>query len=125
MTTKPDGDGPVVLDMEVLATIAESSGIPARELLEFFAADARGNIAELRTAFQSGDRETVNRHAHSMKSSAASVGALRVAASARALELASKTSLAGEAVARCDELLAAFAALEIAVSEAMRDLPRT
>lgn len=124
MTTERD-DGPAVLDMTVLRDISESSGIPAGELLELFVADARSNVADLRDAYRLGDRETVNRHAHSMKSSAASVGAMRMAECARALEQATRTSLAEDAAALRDELSAAFAELEIAVSDAMNGLTRT
>lgn len=116
-----DDAGPV-LDVSVLLAVAEPTGISPRELLEFFVGDTRGNLAELRAAFSGHDREAVHRHAHSLKSAAASVGASRLSARARALELASKATLDTKSEVLGDALHAAFAEFEAAVNAALPDL---
>jgi HPt (histidine-containing phosphotransfer) domain-containing protein len=61
------------------------------ELLLLFQSDTESRLAELRTAAASGDRRRVRTQAHSLKGSAAQVGAVALADSCRELELTAET----------------------------------
>jgi HPt (histidine-containing phosphotransfer) domain-containing protein len=61
------------------------------ELLLLFQSDTESRLAELRTAAASGDRRRVRAQAHSLKGSAAQVGAVALTDSCRELELAAET----------------------------------
>ena len=76
----------------------------AIELLDFFIADAKENLTALAAAQRVGDRETLNRIVHSLKSSSATIGAMRVADAALHIEAATKTTLDNQATTLCDEL---------------------
>ena len=68
-------------------------------MASLFLEEAGKQVAMLRTASLSGDWKTVNRTAHSMKSSAATLGLLRLAAACRDLETATKGGPATGAMA--------------------------
>lgn len=113
----PHDDGSPVFDDSVLREVAESAGMAPAELLELFITDAEANLAVIAEASARGDAVALNRTAHSMKSSAASVGAVRVAQSARMLEAATKSGLDDAGLAACATLaeeLATFIAIAAA-----------
>ncbi len=59
-----------------------------RQVVELFRDDANAQLAALESALTSGDYPTGRRVAHTLKGTAASVGALRLRAAAYALESA-------------------------------------
>ena len=97
-------DTAVVFDEAVLREITAAAGIPPWELIEMFLDDAAGSLDLMDAAIASGDRETVNRVAHSVKSSAGSVGAAKFAAQARDIEQRTKSALDVESVDLCARL---------------------
>lgn len=67
-----------ILDMTVVESLRQLGG-PGDdlflELVELFLEDAAGLVANLRSALQEGDIQTLERTAHTLKSSSANVGA--------------------------------------------------
>ena len=77
-----------VLDLNTFNTLKESTGadfIP--ELIDAFIEDAYDQLEQLKTALASNDAETFRRAAHSLKSNAATFGAMELSALARELEM--------------------------------------
>jgi len=102
-----------VLDLD--GTLENLGGDPEllQELLDFFLELVPGQIEELAGVVAAGDVAAVDLQAHSIKGGAANVGAVRVAAAARELEMLAKAgSLDGAEgmVARIREEHAALAA---------------
>jgi signal transduction histidine kinase/CheY-like chemotaxis protein/HPt (histidine-containing phosphotransfer) domain-containing protein len=88
---KPEAALPVIFDLAVLDALAagHSSGEALlRRLLELFRGEGRKQLDSLQEAWHSGDRETATRAAHTLKSSSASLGALRLSEHCRQIELA-------------------------------------
>jgi HPt (histidine-containing phosphotransfer) domain-containing protein len=82
-----------LLDQEVLAELRASTGDDdefVRELIEAYVAEAAGHLDGLTQAIASGDIAAVVRPAHTLKSSSASIGAMRLAAICRAIEEAGR-----------------------------------
>jgi len=80
---------PEIIDTSVFRELCESAGADfARELMDTFAEEAPGLVAELRAAHSAGDAESFRRTAHSLKSNALTFGASGLAQHARALEQA-------------------------------------
>jgi two-component system sensor histidine kinase/response regulator len=107
MTTCPP---PVAVDASVLdteGTLANLGGDAGllRELLQFFADLAPGQVRDLGDAVAAGDVAAVDLHAHSLKGAAANVGAVALADAARALEMLAK----GGGLAGADALVAGIA----------------
>jgi CheY-like chemotaxis protein len=88
------------------------------KLLESYRLRTPERLAEARTARESGDRESLARVFHSLKSSSALVGASAMEAHARAAELAQERGDAAEVGRRLAALGQAFAALVPALSSA-------
>ncbi len=61
------------------------------ELIAAFLADGATQLDEIEAALAAGDAEAVVRPAHTLKSASATLGAMRLAASARTLELAGRS----------------------------------
>lgn len=98
----PVPPGAPVLDPVPVQRLAETLGEqgPAlvAELLGVFAEDAPTQLAGLRRALDCADVDAARRAAHSLKSTAAMLGAVRLAAAARAVESSAETEdLAGAA----------------------------
>ena len=81
---------PIAFDPAVLASLAEmADGAEpgfAEEIRQLFEDDARGKLDEVARAFRAGDRATVQRQMHSLRSASAQVGALELAALAGSIE---------------------------------------
>ena len=96
----PPPDLPLV-DEAVLAELLASTGDdPAfvRELLETYLAETPDQLAAIRAAIEADDAEALVRPAHTLKSSSATLGAMRLSALARELEMAGRSgSLATDA----------------------------
>jgi HPt (histidine-containing phosphotransfer) domain-containing protein len=96
----PPPDLPLV-DEAVLADLLASTGDdPAfvRELLETYLAETPDQLAAIRAAIEADDADALVRPAHTLKSSSATLGAMRLSALARELEMAGRSgSLATDA----------------------------
>ena len=113
-------DGAPVLDKGVLAELRASVGDDddfIRELVETYVTEGTANMDELLAAAAAGDAAAIVRPAHSLKSTSASLGAMRLSAICRSIEEAGREgrtdSLAQDAeLARAAwaETLAAFTA---------------
>jgi len=104
-----------VLDLE--GTLENLGGDPEllKELLDYFLELAPGQLDELGAAVEAGDTAAVDLQAHAMKGGAANVGAVRVSATARELEMLAKGGGLDGAAAIFARLRAEFAALQQAL----------
>jgi HPt (histidine-containing phosphotransfer) domain-containing protein len=69
------------------------------ELIETYLADAEGQVEAIDAAIAATDAEALVRPAHTLKSSSASVGAMRLAAMARGLEAQARAGQLADAPA--------------------------
>ena len=67
------------------------------ELIEAFLADGEEHLAAINVAAADGDADALVRPAHTLKSSSATVGAMRLSAVARDLEMAGRSGSLDEA----------------------------
>jgi HPt (histidine-containing phosphotransfer) domain-containing protein len=81
------------------------------EMASLFLEEAGKQIGTLKSASRAGDWKTVNRTAHSMKSSAATLGLLRLSAACRDLETTTKDGPAVGAMALVQVVAAHFEAV--------------
>ena len=108
-----------VLDAGVLAELTASVGGDrgfVRDLIETYLADGEAQVEAIDAALDANDSAALIRPAHTLKSSSATLGAMRIADAARALESSGRSGLppqdAPEALARLhDEWAEAAAAL--------------
>lgn len=101
-----------VIDEQVFAELQDSAGADfVVELVDSFLEDAPLGLAAMRTAASAGDAVTFRRHAHSLKSSGATFGALHFADAARALEQTPLAELGATAGGRVDALAQMFEAV--------------
>jgi HPt (histidine-containing phosphotransfer) domain-containing protein len=68
-----------LVDRSTLAELCEDDPGMHRDLIDLFVAQAQGSVADIARAVQSGDADALQRDAHQLKGSSASVGALRMA----------------------------------------------
>jgi len=87
------------------------------EILEDFCQDGRARLSRLRHAAASQDAATVKLEAHSLKGSAAQMGAEGLATGCRALELSASAGLTGGVEAQLD-------AIEALLEETCRAIAR-
>ena len=88
-----EADGPI-LDEGVLAELTESTGGDigfVRELIETYLADTPVQLDAMSAAVEADDADALVRPAHTLKSSSATIGAMRLSAVARELEMAGRT----------------------------------
>jgi HPt (histidine-containing phosphotransfer) domain-containing protein len=89
----PERDLPV-LDEGVLNELLASTGDDVafvRELIETFLAEAPSQMEAMDAAAEADDAEALVRPAHTLKSSAATVGAMRLSSAGRELEMAGRS----------------------------------
>ena len=109
-----------VVDERILAELMASTGDDigfVRELIETYLADTPMQIEAMTVAVEADDATSLVRPAHTLKSSSATVGAMRLSSAARELEMAGRSgSLDAAAAAGLDaaraEWQAAAAALD-------------
>jgi HPt (histidine-containing phosphotransfer) domain-containing protein len=91
-----DGEPPV-LDESVLAELMETTGDAAfvRELIETYLADTPVQMDGIDKAVGADDADALVRPAHTLKSSSATMGAMRLAAVARELEMSGRSGALG------------------------------
>ena len=88
LETAPTAPAPV--DVNVLKALVGDDGATIREFLHDFRLSAAKIAAELRAACAAGETATAGAHAHKLKSSARSVGALALGELCAAMEKAGK-----------------------------------
>jgi HPt (histidine-containing phosphotransfer) domain-containing protein len=89
-------DGAPVLDHGVLAELRAATGDDEAfivELIETYVAEGEANMAGLLEAAGAGNCAAIVRPAHTMKSTSASVGAMRLSSICRSIEEAGRASL--------------------------------
>ena len=89
----PEPDVPT-LDERVLTELLETTGGDidfVRELVDTYLADTPVQLDAITTAVEDDDAEALVRPAHTLKSSSATVGAMRLSSVARELEMAGRT----------------------------------
>ncbi len=117
-----------VLDPDAIDRLLEiTGGDPAfvDELIDTYLEDAVTQLAAMRQAALDGDPAAMERPAHSLKSSSATVGAMALAELCRSLEADARAGVVDEPAARvaaCDEAFAT-ARRELLVGRAGGSLP--
>jgi HPt (histidine-containing phosphotransfer) domain-containing protein len=99
-SNNPSAQVPEILDMRVIESLKELGGEEdpglVLELVGMFLQDAPLRMREIETSLASGDIGTLERAAHTLKSSSANIGAARFSASCKAMEeLARRKSYEG------------------------------
>jgi HPt (histidine-containing phosphotransfer) domain-containing protein len=90
-----DAELPVV-DESVLQEVLDATGGDrdfVRELIDTYLADSPEQLGAITAAIDADDAATLVRPAHTLKSSSATVGAMRLSAVARELEMAGRSGL--------------------------------
>jgi HPt (histidine-containing phosphotransfer) domain-containing protein len=88
-------DGAPVLDLAVVAELRASTGDDAEfmaELVEAYVSEGAENLEGILAAAAAADPTAIVRPAHSLKSTSASLGAMRLSAICRAIEEAGRES---------------------------------
>ena len=91
------------------------------EVVDAFIEDTQQQIDRLRQALEGKDEEAVRQAAHSIKSTASTLGALRLANLAREMELLGKDNQLDEAPDKLALLLEVYPAVEKALKNLCRD----
>jgi HPt (histidine-containing phosphotransfer) domain-containing protein len=89
----PEPDVPV-LDERILTEVLETTGDDSafvRELVQTYLADTPTQLQAMTAAVESDDADALVRPAHTLKSSSATVGAMRLSSIARELEMAGRS----------------------------------
>jgi PAS domain S-box-containing protein len=120
---EPAAAGAGAIDRAVFERLVATTGGPfVAELIETFGEDARELLATLRRALAAADRDAFRRAAHSLKSTAESLGATGLAALARELESAARAGSLDGAAARLDRLTEHYERAASALGDLRRDL---
>ncbi|HQK76590.1 MAG TPA: Hpt domain-containing protein, partial [Candidatus Hydrogenedentes bacterium] len=105
-----------VLDMQRALEVTGGNARILKRVTDVFLANLPNEVEALAAALTAGQRETVQRKAHALKSAAASMGGLRVNTIALEIEAAAKEDrLAGAQERYANELVAEFARLKTAL----------
>ena len=99
----------------MLDDLSRGTGMSVAELVAMLFADIQRMAAELETASAAQRMDEMRRLAHSIKSSSAQLGALRLSALARVMEFAARDKQFEAFVERQPELRKLLAELEAAV----------
>jgi len=103
-------EGPVV-DQSVIAELRESVGDDESfiaDLVATYVDEGEGHFAAMDAAAAAGDAAAIVRPAHTLKSSSAALGAMRLSQIAREIEMAGRAGDAANLVARVAEARAAW-----------------
>jgi two-component system sensor histidine kinase/response regulator len=110
-----------ILDDAVLAELRESTGDDddfLRELVETYVGEATGYLEAMRAAASEADAAAIVRPAHTLKSSSATVGAMRLAAISRGIEEAGRSGRVDGLAADVDEAQVTWKATLVALQAA-------
>jgi len=117
------GDGAGAIDRAVFDRLVATTGGPfVTELIDTFGEDARELLAALRRALVGMDVDAFRRAAHSLKSTAESLGAVALGALARELEGHARAGSLEGAAQRLDRLEQHYARAAGALGDLRRDL---
>ena len=120
----PEPDVPT-LDERVLTELLETTGGDIgfeRELVATYQADTPVQLDAMTTAVEAEDAEALVRPAHTLKSSSATVGAMRLSSVARELEMAGRTgSLEASVRGRLDSARAEWTTAQGAFAAWLQD----
>ncbi len=115
------GDAVPPLDPKVIGELRElqESGSPGLlgELIDLFLKQGEEKLAEIGKAMGARDAPLLGRHAHTLKGSAGSLGALPLSGLCRELEGALRAGAWAEAETRVREIEAEFARVRTALGE--------
>lgn len=93
--SKPEAETPLFDEsaIEKLRKVAGDQGATfVTEMAQLFLDESRKSVAEIRKSCETGDWKQVTRLAHSLKSSAATLGLMRLSAACKALEMDTRGS---------------------------------
>ena len=93
------------------------------ELIDAYLGDAPDRLARLRQALEAGDAETFTFEAHTLKSSSANLGAMKVSAIAKEMEMAGRAGKMAQMAEPAARTEAEFALVKAAL-EALRSAPQ-
>jgi HPt (histidine-containing phosphotransfer) domain-containing protein len=105
-------DDAPILDDAVLAELRASTGDDddfVRELVDAYVSEATGYLDAMASAVSSGDTAAVVRPAHTLKSSSATLGAMRLAGISRGIEEAGRDGRSDGIAADVERAHAAWA----------------
>ena len=105
-------DDAPVLDDAVLAELRESTGGDddfVRELVDAYVSEATGYLEAMTVAAAAEDADAMVRPAHTLKSSSATLGAMRLAGISRTLEESARSGRADDFAADVERAQAAWA----------------
>jgi len=120
---EPPAPAASAIDRAVFERLVATTGGPfVAELIETFGEDARELLATLRRALAATDRDAFRRAAHSLKSTAESLGATGLAALARELEGAARAGSLDGTAPRLDRLTEHYERAASALGDLRRDL---
>ncbi len=123
----PGPAGPAVVDLSVLAGLFRSLGdrAPMAEgrLIDAFRREAPRLLEQLVGSLAAGDRETLHRAAHTLKSSCAQLGAVAMSGLSADLEDASRESIPAGAADAIAALETEWVVVDAALSARRRELP--
>jgi HPt (histidine-containing phosphotransfer) domain-containing protein len=94
------------------------------ELIDLYLHDTPKRLIELRRALDAGDTPTLTREAHTLKSSSANVGAMKISEIARELETAGRTGEMGRMAEQVTRTEKEFELVRSAL-KALRSAPQT
>ena len=96
MNRDEQSDHDVILDLDVIAGLRELGGEDdpglLLELVGIFLEDAPHHVREIVAGFEGADLERVKRASHTLKSSAANMGAMSLSGLARSIESTAKSA---------------------------------
>jgi CheY-like chemotaxis protein/HPt (histidine-containing phosphotransfer) domain-containing protein len=120
---EPAAPAASAIDRAVFERLVATTGGPfVAELIDTFGEDARELLATLRRTLAATDRDAFRRAAHSLKSTAESLGATGLAALARELETAARAGSLDGAASRLDRLTEHYERAASALEDLRRDL---
>ncbi|MBD9370208.1 response regulator [Xanthomonas sp. XNM01] len=106
---------PTVLDPGMLDELREIAGDEAASIVRLFLEDAPRLVRQLEQASATPDLDAMREAAHSLKSSAANVGALALSAAAKRIELAARAHALDRPAVAVALLIAEFARARVAL----------
>jgi two-component system, sensor histidine kinase and response regulator len=121
-TGAPAANDPALLDDAVLAPMRKNRPDMLARIIKAYLAYAPAAIADLASAAREADLERLGRHAHSLKSSSANLGANGLSALCRELEQTAKAGGIDAAQALAEKICVSFIAVNSALEAEMAAL---
>ena len=109
-----------ILDIKAAVNRLDGDTELYAEVGQIYLEDAPEILAKLTEAISAGDREALERHAHSLKSASANIGAERARAAAFAIERVAETAELSALESLKEELAQTIAAVIPVLTEAIK-----